>query len=110
MRTVRAALVAAFVLGIASVAAVVTSQHSVRAVARGEDLTSVERLALFAANSYVRSAPLIGLAVIGGAALVTGLRGNPASTADVRRERQAWIVVAVAAYASEAALLLALNR
>jgi hypothetical protein len=105
LRAVRAALIAAFVLVIGCLAAVFVSQHAIAAVARGDELTYPERLALFAWNSYIRSAPFVTLAVVGAAAILGTLPGGPASYEEVRRERRGWVTVGAVALASEYSLI-----
>ena len=110
MQAIRAALVAVLTLVVASVAASMATRHGVHVVSVGGDLTLVERLALAASNWYVRLLPVVTLATVGGAAILAGVRGAPASNASVRGERVAWMILAAVAVASGYTLLFALNR
>ena len=110
MRSVRAAAIAALVLALGAAIAAVIAKQMVDTFHTSGQLDLTERILLASSNWYVRFLPFLTLAVVGAAAVVTGIRGEPATIGALRRERYAWAAFALVSLATEYCVIAALQH
>jgi hypothetical protein len=101
MRSVKAAVAATLLVVALAVVAALLTRHGMQAMAARGELQYWERVGLALANWYVRVLPFASLVLVGGAALVFGIRGAQHIPMGLRQERRAWLMFALVAFLTD---------